>query len=171
MTKASLLRVSTIVGFCLLVVGCRTGSEPAAEELESGPDPLGTVRDLLRAHDLLGKQPEQRTEKSKEKEVDRRALGALIVDLSDQERFLADLYVGFVVGALARNQGRLFLSRKGARAEVSAGDAKIVLVLHNGRWKIVLAESVPKEIKKRAAEEKARFDDAKKRGARAAMNN
>ena len=125
-----------------------------------GPDPLDAVREILRLHDLEGRQPEERSPQAREREVDRAALSRLVADLDARDPFLSDLYVGFVVGALARHQTRLFVSRMGNRAEVSAGDARIVLVLDGGRWKILLGDSVPDEIERRAAQEKRRYEEA-----------
>ncbi|MCP4675721.1 MAG: hypothetical protein GY854_09490 [Deltaproteobacteria bacterium] len=145
----------------LLIAACKEGSKSAKEQ--TGPDPLATVRELLRLHDLVGRQPEERSDETKKKEVDRGTLGTLIADLDAEGKFISDVYVGFVVGALARNQGRLFVSRKGERAWVTAGTVKVVLKLKGGIWKIVLSETVPAEIKKRAALSKAQFDQAKKK--------
>ncbi len=148
------------VSVALLAIACTSSSRPTPSP--SGSDPLATVRDLLRLHDLLGKQPEERSDKTRNTKVKRSALNPLFTDLEDPGPFLSDLYVGFVVGALARNQGRLFVSRQGGRAEVTAGKARIVLKLAGNRFRIVLSESIPEDIKKRAAQEKIRFDKAGK---------
>ncbi|MCP4599707.1 MAG: hypothetical protein GY847_04070 [Proteobacteria bacterium] len=160
MTQGLTMPLGVIVTVFLLAAACSNGSKPTP--YSSGPDPLATVRELLRLHDLLGKQPEDRSEETRNKEVERGALSPLFLDLDAQEPFLTNLYVGFVVGVLARNQGRLYISRRGHRVEVTAGNARIVLKLESDRFRIVLKESIPEAIKKRAAKEKARFEEAKR---------
>ncbi len=161
MKALSSLSFCVAVAVLLLVAACKEGSKPAKEQ--TGPNPLATVRELLRLHDLVGRQPEERSDETKKKEVDRSSLGTLIADLDAEDRFISDVYVGFVIGALARNQGRLFVSRKGETAYVTAGTVKVVLRLQGGIWKIVLSETIPAEIKKQAALSKAQFEQAKKR--------
>lgn len=123
----------------------------------ASPDPLTTVRELLRLHDLLGKQPEDRPSASRNRLVDWADLKLWIDDMDGHEPFLGNLYVGFVVGALARNQGRLFVTGTRNRVQVAAGRARVVLRLKGGRYKIVLAETIPKGIVERANLEMARM--------------
>lgn len=140
---------------------------PAGAPVAAGPDPLATAQGLLELHGLSGRQPEERPEDLRDAPVPRERLARFAADLDARDPFLTDLYVGFVVGALARHQGRLFIERQGNRAVISAGDARIALVLAPSGWQVVLEESVPDEIKRRAAEEHQRYIDAKARaGAR-----
>jgi len=158
------VRPPAAAGVCLAIVAVLLGcsAEPAPEQV---PDPLVTARELLALHDVLGRAPEDRPDESKEREVDRQALTALIADPGGRDPFVTDLYVGFVVGALARYQDKLVATASAGRATVVAGRARIAMRLEGARWKIVLEESVPDEIKERAAAEKRRYDEAKTRGA------
>ena len=151
------LRVALAIAF---VAGCKTGAERPAQA--PGPDPMTTVRSLLSLHDLLGKQPEERGASARSKPPDPAELNRLFADYDRLDPFLGNLYVGFVTGALARNQGRLFVSRQGDRAEVSAGRLRVIMKRSEGRYRIVLEKTVPYEIKARAAREKAIFDQAAK---------
>jgi len=153
-----LIRTTLVAG---LVLAGACSSEPPAPSVG---DPRDTALALLALHDLEGQQPEERSDESKRSEVHREALAELIGDLDSTDRFTADLYVGFIVGALARHQTRLFVSRQGSRAVVSAGKARIALRLDGAKWRIVLAESVPDEIKRRAVEAKQAYEAAKARG-------
>jgi hypothetical protein len=156
------LGASSAFFVCLLLgAACDKPRKPANEP--TGPDPLATVRTLLGVHDLLGKQPEERSDETRHKEVDRKLLEPLFKDLDNGDPFISNLYVGFIVGALARNQGRLYVAKRGVRAEITAGDVRVVLLLDGDKWKIALGESIPQEIVKRAQEEKIKFDEAKKR--------
>lgn len=121
------------------------------------PDPLETVRGLLDLHGLAGRQPEERPADLREKPVEPAALARFVADLDGRDAFLTDLYAGFVVGTLARHQDRLFLERRGPRTVISAGNARVVLALTGEGWKVVLEESIPDEIRRRAAEEHRRF--------------
>jgi hypothetical protein len=144
----------------LLLAACN--GEPAGSG--APPDPRDTARALLALHELDGVQPAQRSDEAKGTDVHRDALAELIADLESTDRFTADLYVGFVVGALARHQTRLFVAREGSRATVSAGKARIAMRLEQGRWRILLAESVPDEIKRRASQAKQEYEAARARG-------
>jgi len=155
------MRLWIVVGL-LFVWGC--GDDKKKEPVEV-PDPLETARDLLALHDVLGKRPDERPDEAKAQDVDRQALAALIDDLEGRDPFITDLYVGFVVGALARYQDKLVATANAGRATVVAGRARIAMKLEGEGWKIVLEESVPAEIVERAAAEKRRFDEAKARGA------
>jgi hypothetical protein len=143
-----------------LMAAC-TGDPKQAPD-QHGPDPMITVHELLRLHDLLGKQPEERSQKTKTKEVPTASLKPLFVNLENSDPFLRQLYVGFVVGALARYQGRLFVSKHGNRAEVSAGKLKVAMKLKDGRYKIDLEKTIPEVIRQRAKIEKTRYQEAKK---------
>ncbi len=151
------LLAGLLIGVVYAAVGCGTGDTAAP----TGPDPRVAAHDLLALHGLVGRQPEERSEQEREQEIDPQALGRLIADLEEHDPFLADIYVGFVLGVLARHQTRLVVDRLGSRAVIIAGKARIVVVLDAGSWKIVLGESVPDEIKRRALEEQRRFDEAK----------
>ena len=139
----------------LALVGCFACSA------EKASNPGDTVLKLLDLHNLAGKLPEERTKESSEAEVDRAKLAALIMDLDEHDPFIADIYVGFVLGVLARHQARLFVTVEGSRAEVTAGRAGVKMRLVDGNWKIVLGESVPREIKERAIVEKKNYEEAK----------
>lgn len=160
------MRSRVVVGACftLLAVVTACGQEAAPDPAQV-PDPLKTARELLSLHDVLGKQPEDRPDQSKEQQVDPQALAAVIADLDGRDPFITDLYVGFVVGALSRYQDKLVATASAGRATVVAGRARIAMKLDDRTWKIVLEESVPQEIVERAAAEKRRFDEAKARGA------
>ena len=142
----------------LALVGCFACSAQKA------PSPGDTVLKLLDLHNLAGKLPGERTKENREVEVDRAKLAALIVDLDDHDPFIADIYVGFVLGVLASHQARLFVPVEGSRAEVAAGRASVKMRLVDGNWKIVLGESVPLEIKERAIVEKKNYEEAKAAG-------
>ncbi len=128
---------------------------------QKAPSPGDTVLKLLDLHNLAGKLPEERTKENREVEVDRAKLAVLILDLDEHDPFIADIYVGFVLGVLASHQARLFVTVEGSRAEVAAGRAGIKMRLVDGNWKIVLGESVPREIKERAIVEKKNYEEAK----------
>ena len=82
-------------------------------------------------------------------------------DLNSHDSFTSNLYVGFIVGALARYQTRLMVTQKGDRAEVMAGKVRVVMKRSDNKWRFVLSESIPEVIKRRAAEEKQRYESAK----------
>jgi hypothetical protein len=152
--------VGVLLACLSLAWGCAEEPDPEAVAV---PDPLQTARDLLALHDVLGRQPEERPDRAKQEPVDRRALAALISDLDGRDPFVTDLYVGFVVGALARYQKKLVATASAGRATVVAGRARVAMRLEGERWKVVLEESVPAEIKERAAAEKRRFEEARDR--------
>ncbi len=147
----------------LALVGCFACSA------ENAPNPGDTVLKLLDLHNLAGKLPEERTKESSEAEVDRAKLAALIVDLDEHDSFIADIYVGFLLGVLASHQARLFVTVEGSHAEVTAGRAGVKMRLIDGNWKIVLGESVPREIKERAIVEKKNYEEAKAAAASASQ--
>ena len=124
------------------------------------PSPRSFVSEVLKLHDLEGKRPEARSDASRRKEVDRAALGRLFSDYEREDPFLADLYVGFIVGSLAANQQRLQVFEQGSRAEIRAGKTKISLRLEAGRWRASLKQSIPDAIKARAKMEKLRVEDS-----------
>jgi hypothetical protein len=142
-----------------LLAACTMDTKQAPDP--SGPDPMATVRELLRLHDLLGKQPEERPHKTKNKEVSTASLEPLFVNLETYDPFLRELYVGFVVGALARYQGRLFISKHENEAAVSAGNLKVRMKLKDHRYKIDLEKTIPDAIRQRANKEKNRYQKAK----------
>ncbi|MCK9462332.1 MAG: hypothetical protein M0R80_22125 [Proteobacteria bacterium] len=137
---------------------CQRGGE------EGAAGPRAAAEDLLALHGLLGRQPESFTEEERSAPVDRGAVAQLVSDLGAYDEFTGDLYVGFVVGALATQQGRWTTSMDGDRAVVAAGQARIAFVRRGGAWKVELAASVPEPIRKRAAEEKLRYEAAKAAG-------
>lgn len=143
-------------GIAVGLAACGKGDAKAGE-------PVDSVHRLLALHDLEGKALQDRSEESRDKEVERSALEALVLDLGDHDPFIADIYLGFVLGALAQNQDKLFVEKSGSEATVHAGRARVSMRLVDGGWKIVLAGSVPDEIKERAAVEKENFDEAKAR--------
>jgi hypothetical protein len=126
-------------------------------------DPAGTASALLSLHDLAGRQPEERPKEILDREVDRAALRALVADLDEHDKFISDIYLGFVVGALARNQRGLFVTTRGDDAAIEAGKATIRLKLVGSSWKIILDASVPDEIKERAAAQKKSYEEARAR--------
>jgi len=154
-------RVAFLIALSLVVelplVGCH-----------SEPPPLDTITELLTLHDLAGRQPADRPAAVRDREVDREALSRLFTDLDAEERFLTDLYVGFVVGALAREQSRLAVgSPAGGRVVVRAGGLDVVLRLVDGRWRIVLGETIPPAIREQARAERERYEAARTAGAAA----
>ena len=147
--------ISLIVFFVAVTLMVSCGGDKDQDKTDG---PLKTAKELLQLHGLLGVQPEQRSEELRKREVDPKALEDLVADLDGQEKFLTDLYIGFVLGALARNQDTLSVSVGSSRARIMAGNLKIWFVMKNGRWKVSLSETVPNEVKKRALEEKAQLE-------------
>ena len=156
-TKRLVFLTATLISMILL-------SACAKEEAPSVPDPREAAEALLRLHGLAGRQPEDRSDEEKDTEVDRDALAALVKDMDAHDPFIADIYTGFVVGALARNQETLTAVVNGERGTIIAGKARVVLALEDGKWRFVLGDSVPPEIVERAREEKQKFEEAKARG-------
>ncbi len=140
----------------LLLTGC---AEKAPEET-TGPDPLATVESLLKLHDVWRKQPEERSSESRQRSVDNDALKELVYELEKEDPFFANLYVGFVVGALARYQTRLGVTIRGDRAEVQAGALQVVMRRVDRSWRVDLDRTIPEEIKARARAEKRRLAGA-----------
>ena len=105
------------------------------------------VFDLLSLHDLNGTSPSARSDAARRKPVDRAALARLFADYEKEDPFLADLYVGFIVGSLATHQERLQIFESGARAEIRAGNTTVSLRYGNGAWRASLAASIPEAIK------------------------
>lgn len=145
-------------GVAVLVILCAFGActEPVRDAKRE--EPLAVVRKLLEHHGLLGKKPEDRTLRQRETPVSRSLIEPLFADLGNDDAFLEEVYIGFVVGALTRNQDNLAVEVKGNRARILAGSAAVVLVQNEGRFRIVLAESVPEEVKIRAKREKERLE-------------
>ncbi len=148
---------SVLLSVALGALAC--GSE--REERLMTASPKQTVSALLRLHDVEGKLPEQRDKEARRTSADPRQLKLLIADYGERDSFVDDLYIGFVVGALARCQDQLTINHKGDRATVKAGNVTVVLQQDNDRFRILLAESIPQAIKDRAAAEKIKFDRAK----------
>ena len=150
---------AAVLALALAAAGaCRSGGEEGADGVRAAAEKL------LALHGLLGRQPEELSRAERDAPVDRKAVAGLVADVGSCDEFISDLYVGFVVGALAKHQGRWTTAMDGAQAIVAAGDARILFVREDGAWKVSLAASVPDEIKKRAAEEKQRFEAAKAAG-------
>jgi len=154
--KKRVIALLLAMGLAIALAACREGGAKADE-------PVVAVHKLLALHDLEGKTPRERTEESRDREVERGTLREFIADMDDHDPFIADIYLGFVLGVLSSNQSKLFVEREGARATVHAGRARVAMRLVDGEWKIVLSESVPDEIKERSAVEKKNFDEAKAR--------
>ncbi len=133
----------------VVALGCR--------ETVDVPDPRLTVSKLLAVHGVLGKDADQRTSGDRKKRIGTADLKALFVDYDNFDPFLADLYVGFVVGALARFQDRLVVNRTLNRTVITAGKATVVMQLDDNGWRILLGRSVPEAIKARAKLEMARM--------------
>jgi hypothetical protein len=154
-------KIRTVAALFLVaaaVAACRSGGEEGAQ------GPRAAAERLLALHGLLGRQPEALTQAEKDAPVDRKAVAGLVDDVGAFDQFTSDLYVGFVVGALAKHQGRWTTAMDGAQAIIAAGGARILFVRKDGAWRVSLAASVPDEIKKRAAEEKRRYEAAKAAG-------
>jgi hypothetical protein len=144
----------------LLLTGCAE-KRPATE---TGPDPLVTVESLLKLHDVWRRQPEERSSAARRRPVDEDALKGLVYDYGKMDPFFANLYVGFVVGALARYQTRLGVTVRGDRAEVQAGALQVVMRRVDRSWRVDLARTVPEQIKARARAEKRRLAGASSPG-------
>ena len=129
----------------MALVGCKERASTAIPA-----DPLDTVKQILSLHGVLGKRIEERSESDRHREPDPAALAGLFADYRDTEPFLANLYVGFVTGVLARYQENLSVTIEGARARVSAGALDIYLRRESDKWRVLLDRSVPPEIKRRA---------------------
>lgn len=145
--------------FALQGMGCNQRTPDKVPD--RGVQPLKAVERLLSLHDLNGRQPEERSAESRNREVDRGKLEALVSDLNKHDPFTSNLYVGFIVGALARYQTRLMVTQSGDRAEIMAGKARVVMRRADNEWRFVLDESIPEVIQQRAAEEKRRFESAR----------
>jgi hypothetical protein len=152
--------VGLFAASALALAACRGGDARG----DASARARGTAEQLLALHHLLGRQPESLAQEEKDAPVDPKALDALILDRGAFDPFVGDLYVGFVVGALARHQGRWITTVEGGAAAIQAGDVRVQLAETGGAWKIDLAASIPGIIKQRAAEEKKSYDAAKAAG-------
>jgi hypothetical protein len=154
-------RITTVAALAVALIAagaCRSGDE------EGAGGPRAIAERLLALHGLLGRQAEELSQAERDAPVDREAVAGLVDDVGAYDEFISDLYVGFVVGALAKSQGRWTTAMDGERALIAAGDARVYFVRSGGAWKVSLAASVPDVIKERAAEEKRRFEAAKAAG-------
>ena len=149
------LVVTVVVLLSFVICSCNK------TEKKSSSDPVLTVQHLLDLYNLKGKKPDDRTERQKKKDIDKADLDKLILDIDVEDKFITDIYIGFVLGSLAQNQERLFVTRQGKTAKIAAGRTKIILNLKNNVWKINLAASIPPEFKQRALAEKIRYKNAK----------
>lgn len=134
--------------------GCTSLSSKEAE-----PKPMDSVKQILRLHGLEGRSLETRSEAVRRAAVDREKLSRLFLDYTKEDPFLANLYVGFIAGALATNQHTLHVTERGPRAKVRAGNLSIFMHLKDGEWRVSLAESIPDAVKARAKMEKLRVAD------------
>ena len=148
MSMTQLLGLFFVAGLVLLP-GCSKGRTP--------PDPRQTVAQILAVHGVSGKDGEARTASEKKKRVDPETLEQLFVDYRDFDPFLAELYVGFVVGALARFQDQLVVEQQSRRARLLAGRVTVVMKLKDTGWQVDLDRSIPQTIKARAKLEQARL--------------
>ncbi len=113
-------------------------------------EPLFTVEQILKLHGMHGRSAEQRPQDVRNSPIDREKLASLFIGYEKEDPFLADLYVGFVAGALAASQKNLEVFETGKKAEIKAGRLTVHMYLKNGTWKVSLAETVPNEIKIKA---------------------
>jgi hypothetical protein len=149
------MRVVLILLIIVSALSC--SSEPAAS-------PRQVAEKLLALHGLLGKQPEQRSKAAKNSEVDRDELDKYFIDLEKYDKFTGDIYVGVIVGGLAREQGGLREKITGRKAVIKAGEGIIYFELTGKNWKINLDKTIPDPIKERAKQEKQRYDAAREAG-------
>jgi len=144
--------------FALGLAACARSKESSSDEANSNNKaPLAVVRALLKQHGLLGRTPEERTLRERETPVERSLIEPLFADLGREELFLEEIYIGFIVGVLARHQDNLMVDVTGSRASVQAGAATVVLVKKDEQYRIVLQESVPEGVRKRALQEQERY--------------
>jgi hypothetical protein len=139
----------------LSVGGCDRFQSESTER----PSPLDTANKILALHGLAGKTPEARPPQVRKTIPNPETLKQLFLDYDKEDPFLANLYVGFVVGALSVNQRNLHVFQESHRAEIKAGNARISMHLLGGAWRVSLAESVPEVIKARAKMEKLKVAD------------
>jgi hypothetical protein len=120
---------------------------------------METIDALLELHGLRGIMPEERPREVRDRAVDESALKKLFWDYGSEDPFLTNLYVGFVVGALARNQHALAMTQRGQRATVYAGGLAVHMSYNtrSHKWQIMLDRTIPANVKKRALAEEARL--------------
>ncbi|MBN2527792.1 MAG: hypothetical protein JXR76_15490 [Deltaproteobacteria bacterium] len=123
--------------------------------------PAETTLKLLALHGLLGKNPSERSPEEKNTLVNSDELKSLFVDLDRFDKFTGELYVGIILGALARNQSQLVENRQKTTAEIIAGKATIHLDRVENVWKINLNKTIPQPMKEQAQKEKIRYEAAK----------
>jgi hypothetical protein len=143
----------TMLALVCAWTGCASSSK------EATPEPLDSVKQILRLHGLEGRSLGNRSEAARHAAVDREKLSLLFLDYTKEDPFLANLYVGFITGVLAGNQHVLQVTQRGSRAKVLAGNLSISMHLKDGAWRVSLAESVPAAVKARAKMEKLRVAD------------
>lgn len=117
------------------------------------PRPQDTVRELLELHGLWGKLPQERDEAERRRPPDALRLAPLFTDLEKETPFLANLYVGFLAGALSRHQDQLIYLAEGDTVEVRAGDVRIFMHRLGDRYRIALGKSIPPLVRQRAEAE------------------
>ena len=144
------------IGLLSMTAAALIGCGAPREDVPPAPSPMESLEALLALHGVLGRSLDERPEAFKKAPVERKALTKWVLDYTEQDPFLADLYVGFVVGVTAANQHSMEIAVRGSRAEVKTGRAKIVLYLRGNIWRVSLSESIPAEIKARAMQEKLR---------------
>jgi hypothetical protein len=152
------------IAAALFAIAAAGACRDRADDGAGTAGPRAAAERLLALHGLLGRQPGELTQEERDAPVDREAIEGLVADVGAYDGFTGDLYVGFVVGALARQQGRWTTAMDGARALVAAGEARILFVRRDGAWKVDLGASVPDVVKRRAADEKRRYEAAKAAG-------
>lgn len=142
----------TLPAVVMILAGCNILSE----DVESRPSPSDTLAQILRMHGVEGRSLNERPPEFQKAAVDREVLSRIFMDYAAEDPFLANLYVGFIVGVLAEHQNTLQVKTKGLRSEVRAGKARIFMHLHDKFWRISLTESIPDAVKARAKMEKLR---------------
>ncbi|NLN63745.1 MAG: hypothetical protein GX146_12830 [Myxococcales bacterium] len=155
--STSLITLSACL-FLITLSACRSAPSDAPG-LASTPTDVAWA--LLELHGLKGRLPEDRPRDVVDRLVPREKLQPLFLDLDEFDPFIGDLYVGVIVGALARHQDRLFASASREDATLTAGQSVIHLRKDQGGWKVHLEKSIPEEMKARAQAEKARYENAR----------
>ena len=90
MMRIHLLPINAAI-VLIMLQACTNETKPTP--LAKGPDPLDTARTLLSLHGLVGKQPEEQSEKDRNKKVNRRLLTPLFTDLEqldDKDFFISN---------------------------------------------------------------------------------
>lgn len=136
-----------VLAFALVLGAC--GSPPVDQRFVT---PEATVTTLLGAYDLADvSQDEIRTRLAARDHFplrDRDTYEACFTDMAADPS--AEGLAGFVVGALAASKDELTVTIEGERAIVSPREGvEIVMRRQDGEYRIVLARSVPDEVRTR----------------------